>query len=445
VKKTLTPVLPEIPAIASIDTAYKAADKAITDAATALTTRVTAEEKATTDNKAVQDTAISVIDTKIAAVKTTADASAKQADLTTLTSRVTTAEKAITDNKSAADTAIAAVKTTADKARTDLSALTSTVSSNKTSQDSAISSAIAEWGSARAYKINNICIKNKTFFIALIDNVGKDPLVDASGAWGVFNPGSSSDIFANRSPTNKDVQPVGTKFWDVSFGADTPLGFLSLGNGAWQFLNQISLSRIRFSIQGNANTYRSNLNNLKIYKSDGTVIPNSWLVWGAGNVTKPQAGVAFTGQSMQAQYSSNGWAELEPSAQFDTSISISKITGNLYYQGCSQIQFFYSNGGVKTYTSGASTGSTLIDDVNLITCDPPLKCRFGDSIASVMGETLTAAQLANSADKNVGRLTGESFVSAFNQLYQAQSQVLAAYQQETIDALTARIAALEAR
>jgi hypothetical protein len=372
------------------------------------------------------------LDTKITGVKTVADAAATQAALTGVVADYKAADASIIS----AATALTTRVTTAETA----------IAANKNTQDRAISSAIAEWAGDRAYQVNNICIKNKAFFIALVANTGKDPLVDASGAWGVFNPGSSSDIFANRSPTNRDVQPPGTKFWDVSFGADTPLGFISLGGGAWQFLNQISLSRIRIHGNGSSATYRSQLTNLKIYRSDDTVIPNNWFVWGNGtSMTKPGPGTAFTAQAMQAQYNAVGWGELEPSSLFDITTSISKITGNLWYQGCTRIEFYFSNGGVKTYTSGASGGSTAVANVTLINCDPAQPCRYGDSVASVLGQTLTAAQLSNANSLEVGRLTGEAFVAAVNTLYQAQPQVLATYQQATIDALIARIAALEAK
>lgn len=400
-KQIATPIIPKTSAVGAADTAletaYKAADKIITDAATALTTRVG------------------------------------------------TAEKAITDNKAATDTAIAAVKITADKAATDLTALTTTVTSNKSAADAAIASAIADWNDKRPYVTGNKVMVGTAFFKALKPNMGINPTTDNAGNWGIFNPGAENDVFANRSPVKTDVKPAGVKWWDVSFGADTPLGFLSLGNGAWQPLNAITLSRIRFIGNGVKATYRSSIWNIRFFGTDGSQIPNSHFIWGnASGISGPKAGVAYSGQGISGSYNANGWAEIECGAAFDSSVSISKILGNMTYMNCSQVQFFYSNGSSKTYTSYGNIDSGNAE-VTLATCDPVLPCRFGDAIAAALGETLTAARLTNSTDFDAGRINGAEFVAAFNALYQAQPQVLATYQQETIDALTARIAALEAQ
>ena len=114
----------------------------------------------------------------------------------------------------------------------------------------------------------------------------------------------------------------------------------------------------------------------------------------------------------------------------------------MYYQNCSRIEFHYSNGGVKTYTSGAGASGTATEST-LITCDPALQCRFGDSVAAALGETLTVTKLSDANNHDAGRVTGESFTAAWNALYQAQPAVQANSLQPTIDALTARIAALE--
>lgn len=301
----------------------------------------------------------------------------------------------------AADASIEAAYKAADKTIAD------TVATNKTSQDAAIASAIANWASDRQYKTDQITIRNKTFFLCLKDNVGRDPLTDTAGNWSVFAPGSVNDVFANRSPVASDVYPVGVKWWDVSFGSDTPLGFLSLGGGAWQFLNQISLSKIRFFGYGHGSTWQSALNNIKFFKEDGTQISNGWFVWGASSgLGKPTNGTAFSGQNITGQYNASGWADLEPSSLFDLSVSIAKITAGTAYFNFTKLQFIYSNGGVKTYGLG---------DLS-----PVPQSRYGDSIAAVLGETLTAVKLSDSSNRDPGRVTGEAFTSAWNVLYQAQ-------------------------
>lgn len=403
-----TPVLPADAkataaesAIGTIDSAYKAADSA-------LATRVGTAEKAIADNKTAVDTAISNETT----ARTNADKAISDA-ATALTTRVTTAESAIVANKAVADASIA--------------------------------SAIADWNDKRPYVAGNKVMVGTAFFKALKSSTGVNPTTDNTGNWGIFNPGSENDVFANRSPVQADVKPAGLKWWDVSYGADTPLGFLSLGNGAWQPLNAITLSRIRFIGNGVLSTYRSSIWNIRFFRADGSQIPNSHFIWGnASGISGPKAGVAYSGQSISGSYNSSGWAEIECGSAFDSSVSISKILGNMTYMNCSQVQFFYSNGSSKTYTSSGNIGSGNAE-VTLATCDPVLPCRFGDAIAAALGETLTAAKLSDAASTTAGRVTGAEFVSAWNTLFMAQPQVLAAYQQATIDALTARITALEAK
>ncbi|MGL4617792.1 MAG: hypothetical protein ACRCZS_01860 [Chroococcidiopsis sp.] len=374
-----------------------------------------------------------------------AKVTAAETAITNLDAAYKAADKTLGDKNTTQDTAIAAVKTTADKAATDIAALTTTVTNNKASADTGISSAIAEWDKDRPYKVNNIVIRNKTFFLCLIANTNKDPIVDTAGYWSIFVPNESNSIFANRSPVLSDVQPAGVKWYDVSFGSDSPLILISLGNGSWQFLNQISLSRIRFYGTGVYSTYRSKLHTMKFFRADGTQIPDGHFVWGASSgLGKPTNGVAYSGQSIDGAYNSSGWAELEPSSAFDTSISISKIMGTMTYMSCTQIQFFYSNGGVKTYTAYGNIGSGNAE-VTLVTLDPVLPCRYGDAIAGALGETLTATKLSDANNHDAGRITGESFAAAWNALYQQQPAVQANSLQPTIDALTARIAALEAK
>ncbi|MGL5064930.1 MAG: hypothetical protein ACRC62_33555, partial [Microcoleus sp.] len=394
--------------IATIDGAYKAADSA-------LATRVGTAEKAIADNKTAADTVI-------AAVKTTADKATT--DLAALTTTVA-------GNKTAVDTAISnetTARTNADKAISDAAtALTTRVTTaegeivaNKAAADSAIASAIADWNDKRPYVAGNKVMVGTAFFKALKSSTGVNPTTDNAGNWGIFNPGSENDVFANRSPVKTDVKPAGVKWWDVSFGADTPLGFLSLSNGAWQPLNAITLSRIRFIGNGVKATYRSSIWNIRFFSADGSQIPNSHFIWGnASGISGPKAGVAYSGQSISGGYNVSGWAEIECGSAFDSSVSISKILGNMTYMNCSQVQFFYSNGSSKTYTSYGNIDSGNAE-VTLATCDPVLPCRFGDAIAAALGETLTAAKLSDAASTTAGRVTGAEFVSAWNALYEQQ-------------------------
>lgn len=334
------------------------------------------------------------------------------------TSVVGTADKALETAFKAADTALDTAYKAADKTISD------TVASNKTAQDLAISSAIAEWAADRQYKANNICIKNRTFFYAIKDNAGKDPLTDTAGNWSIFVPNEANSIFANRSPVSSDVHPAGLKWYDVSYGADTPLIMISLGNGAWQYLNQITLSRVRFYVGGTNSTYQSRLSSIKFYKKDGTQMPDSWWVWGARSGLGGQnAGVSYTGQNMGAGYNASGWAELEPNSNFDLSESITKVTGSTAYASVSRVDFYFSNGGVKIFTPGGG---------NLATCDPPIQARIGNAIASVLGEILTAAKLSSPISADPGRVTGESFVQAWNILSQAVLGRVTALESKTV-------------
>lgn len=309
-------------------------------------------------------------------------------------------------------TQITAVKTLISTSSVSPEAMADAV---KVLQDS-IATAIAQWDSKRQYKKGQVAMANKAWFLCLADNVGKDPLTDNSGAWGIFNPGSANDVFSNRSPVNTDVYPAGVKWWDTSFGADTPLGFISLGSGAWQYLNQISLSRIRINVVGMYSTYRSGVESIKFYKADGTAMPFGWFVWGKGTVMPVSAGVSYTGQKAGVSYNASGYFELEPSSSFDASVSISKVMGAAQFISIGSIEFYYSNGSRKLYSGCGNVGTGGIVDATLCVCDPNLPCRYGDSIAAVQGPNLVAAELANKDHLTYGRVNGREFASAVMQL-----------------------------
>lgn len=307
--------------------------------------------------------------------------------------------------------------------------LDTNVTTKFTAQDSAISSAIAEWAADRAYKANNICIKNRTFFYAIKDNINQNPITDSSGNWSIFVPNEANSIFANRSPTASDVHPAGLKWYDVSYGSDTPLIMISLSGGSWQYLNQITLSRVRFYVGGTNSTYQSRLSSIKFYKKDGTQMPDTSWVWGSRSGLGGQnAGVSYSGQNMGAGYNSSGWAELEPSSSFDLSESITKVTGSTAYANVNKLEFYYSNGGMKTFTPGGG---------NLATCDPAIQARIGNAIAGVLGEILTAAKLTDAASLDAGRVNGQSFVQAYNILSQAIATKVTALESKAVTLETA--------
>lgn len=277
----------------------------------------------------------------------------------------------------------------------------------------ALATAIADWSATRTYAKGNICLRNKAFFDSKVDgNIGKDPGTDTSGAWGPFVPGETSSVFFNRAPTNADVYPVGAKWYDVSFGADTPLTMLSLGNGAWGYLNAITLAKIRINLHGIGSTYRSELNSLQFFKPDGTQIPNGWFVWGAkSGVWGAGPGVAFASQAIGCGYNTWGWADIEVSSSFDSSITIGKLTGQTPYAALSSFEFWYTNGSKKVFSPGGAP--------DICTCDPAVICRYGDSISAAQGEMLTATKLSNADSNDYGRISGAAFVSAFNTLFAA--------------------------
>ena len=284
-----------------------------------------------------------------------------------------------------------------------LSALTETVNTG-------LASSISEWASSRTYQKDHICIRNKSFFASAVNNnTGKDPSTDTSGGWGPFVPGETSSLYFNRAPTNADVYPVGVKWFDTSFGADTPLVMISMANGVWAYLNEIKLTKIRIYGRGIQATYRSNINGLAFFKDDGTQIPNSHFVWGAkGGFWGAAAGVAFASQTIEAGYNTSGWADIECGSQFDTSIKIGKITGNTPYFTMGNVEFWYSNGSKKIFTGAG--GPTIC------TCDPPVICRYGDATAAAQGEMLTAAKLSDPNSNDYGRVSGAAFCSAVNAL-----------------------------
>lgn len=282
-----------------------------------------------------------------------------------------------------------------------------------------VASAIADWDINRTYAQGQKCMRNNAFFSSAVNNnKGKDPAVDLSGSWSPFVPGETNSLYFNRAPTNADVYPVGVKWYDSSFGADSPLVMISMGNGVWSYLNEIKLTKIRLNVSGRNTSYRSNLSNVRFYKPDGTLIPNNWLVWGngSGGIGKGATGSSYNGGTISSNYTS-GWAELEVSSLFDTSISIGKILGDFAtggnFMSLGSVEFYYSNGSNKIYSgSGWSTGY----DITACNVDPPLACRYGDAVSAAQGELLTAGKLSNPNSNDYGRVSGAAFCSAVNTL-----------------------------
>jgi hypothetical protein len=305
--------------------------------------------------------------------------------------------------------------------------------------------AITEWSPTVTYGKGNIAMRNKSYFESNVTgNLNKDPAIDATGAWGPFTPGETNSLFFNRAPTKSDVYPVGTKWYDLSFGSDTPLVSLSLGNGAWGFLNEIKLAKIRFYGQGGANTYRSNMSNVKFFKPDGTAILNSWFVWGAfSGLWGQSAGTAYTGQAIQGQYNAGGWAEIECSSLFDSSITIGKITADFptstSWFGCSRIEFWYTNGSRKVFSG---PGNQANAGIVLTTCDPAIICRYGDATSASQGVMLTAAQLSDPNDNTYGRISPAALNSAIQAIVSPTAKTPS---QADFDALATRITELESR
>lgn len=287
---------------------------------------------------------------------------------------------------------------------------TSTAPLSHTAVASAIDKTVIEWQN-QGYKSDRIVVRQNAFFKCVIAHAEAiDPITDKGGHWSKF-PQEGNVISANRSPTVADKYPEGRIWEDLSFGVTTPLRFITTGDGEWFPLNQITLSRVRFDLYGNGSTYQSRLSNIKFYKADGTEIPNGWWVWGArAGLGGQQAGTNYTGQNISAQYNASGWAELEPSAAYDLSQSISKVTGSTAYVNIRSVTFYYSNGGSKNFTPSGG---------NLATIDPPINSRFGDSTISSQGEVLTAAKLTNPDSEDPGRVTGHEFVSAVRTIIQS--------------------------
>jgi hypothetical protein len=298
--------------------------------------------------------------------------------------------------------------------KTELTLLANTVAANKAEQDIGLTSAIAEWSSTRSYGKDNICIRNKAFYISNANsNLNKDPLTDTSAAWGPFVPGETNSLFFNRAPINTDVYPAGVKWYDTSFGSDTPLVSISLGNGNWGYLNQITLTKIRIFVSGRNTSYRSTLSGIRCLKSDGTQLPYTWFVWGNKTISGGNVGAAYTGGAINTSYAA-GWFDLEVSSTFDTSVSINKVTADFpldgTYTSVSSVEFWYSNGAKKSYSGpNWSMGGGL----TLCTINPALPGRYGDATSAAQGEMLTSSKLADANDVTYGRVSGATYNSAF--------------------------------
>jgi hypothetical protein len=348
-------------------------------------------------------------------------------DLTAALASNTATDAEINAAMTAANDAIAALQVKTDGLKPEVTEVlarsVADLSGRVTAAETAIteirtiaSSAIAEWSPDIPYKTGNKVLWKDAFFKALKDNLKIDPSTDKASNWVQFIPGQVNDIFANRSPIATDNQPAGIRWHDTSFGPNT-LDFVSLGGGVWQFLNAITLTKIRFHVSGYGTTFRSKVTNLAFLKPDGTAIPNGHFVWGASSgVTVPLAGTAYALQQINCSGNRSGWADIEPNASFDTTVSISKITGGGEYSSLVKIEFHFSNGGIKTYTGGANP--------NYGTMDPPQPARYGDSVAALQGEVLTAIKLADPANLDPGRITGKAFNQAWLATYRQYSQLI---------------------
>jgi hypothetical protein len=319
----------------------------------------------------------------------------------------------------------------------DLSGRVTATESSIVTLDASISTAIAEWKDTRSYKIGSKVIRSDAFFRALKDNLNIDPITDTASNWVSFVPGSSNDIFANRSPVATDVQPVGVRWHDSSFGVNT-LDFVSLGGGAWQFINAIALTKIRLHIYGESTTYRSKITTIAIYKEDGAIIPNNWLVWGASTVLSvPTAGTAYSGQTIGCARNISGWVDIEPSINFDPTISLGKITAGSTseYARVSMVEFHFSNGGIKTYSPGVLP---IVLELN-----PAQPARYGSSIEGAKGEVLTAIKLADPNSPDPGRINGIAFGQAWMALYQKQTKQIGFGDTLPVDSSVYRLFLLE--
>jgi hypothetical protein len=326
---------------------------------------------------------------------------------------------------------------TAKATKVDLIALSNTINANKQTQDTFLASAIADWSGKRTYQQNNICIRNKAFYISNItNNINHDPISDAGGAWGSFVPNEVNSLFFNRSPTNADVFPVGVKWYDTSFGSDTPLVSMSLGNGAWACLNPITLKKVRISAYGTSNTYKASVNGTRFFTPDGTRIPNNWFTWGAtSGIGAGTKGTTFNSAQIYAGYNSSGWTEMELSNLFDLNTIIGYVEGDFGYAGymhLSQIDFYYSNGARKVFSgTGASSGSS----VKLFDCTPNALSKYGESISVLQGESLTDIKLSDINDTTYGNISG----SIFNQVFNVEFTNLIKVYEDRITALEAKL------
>jgi hypothetical protein len=324
------------------------------------------------------------------------------------------------------------------KVVTDLSSVVATVASNKVEADRGISSAIADWSPSRPYKVKNIVIRNKTFFECLIDHTNKDPLVDTSGAWALFNPGSASDVFANRSPIGTDVQSIGVKWWDTSFGSDTPLGFVSRGGGSWVAINAITLRAIRVYVRSHNSSYPL-CSNIRFINGNDAIIPHSRWIVGArsGSFNAPAQGSIYTGGGATPPNRSTGWFELEPSANFEYSQGIKGGRANLrsdaVVTSVEKLEFYFTSGAMKSFTS---TNSTYGGDGQFLALPSTEAIQYGSNVDSAQGPILTASQLADPNDVTFGRVSGQSLNGAISQMTLAANQ-------ELIQGLIDRMTALE--
>jgi hypothetical protein len=292
--------------------------------------------------------------------------------------------------------------------------------------------AITEWSPTTTYAKESLCMKNKTFFASAVDgNKGKDPNTDTTGAWAPFIPGEANDIFAGRAPTGLDVQPIGVKWFDTSYGASTPLGYVSRGGGSWVFINAISLRAIRVFTQGFSSSW-THCSAVRFFDASGVQYPfAAWILGNNQGLSSPIApGAVYGGQHVSPPVNKSAWIEFEPTAQVDLTGGISKIMANFRADAGStsitRVEFHFTNGSIRVY--GGTTGGMKGSDQTPFTASPPVDLQVGSNVESAQGPIKTAAMLTNPDDNEFGRISGASFTSAVNSM---------------ISSLVARVEALE--
>jgi hypothetical protein len=261
------------------------------------------------------------------------------------------------------------------------------------------------WDSGYTYGQNEFAIADGRIWVSVANsNLNKNPATDKGTGWKPYNPGNTNSKYIDRDPTVDDIFPTGFVWVNNAYGPNGLL-YLSKGNGVWEVQNRITLSKIRITAYGTANSFTV-LRAVKILKADGSLYGN---IWRAGESSKasgfPSPGVDYVDQNANPPTMGTCWFELYPRKASEVLEGFGGV--NAYFRvegstGITSFEIFYDNGFSKVFSMGKIYAGTK--DAVLSPAQP---FPVGKDVLPEVGHNLTLAQAQDPTDKTFGRISGE--------------------------------------